>query len=81
MNWIKVNEELKKQFSFKNQEALAEVVLKIAQHSDQVNHHADMVIVYNRLNLSITTHDEGKLTEKDHDLSKEIDKIAEEFKA
>jgi len=65
--------ELEKQFVFKNQTELAEGVLVLARHSDEIGHHADLEVHYNRLDVSITTHDAGGLTERDYALAKVID--------
>ena len=73
MSWEKEKETLKKEIGFKNQSELAEFVLRLAKHSDEANHHADFDIRYNKLFISITTHDAGGLTEKDYYLSKVID--------
>ena len=77
MSWKKNDENLEKQFVFKNQTELAEAVLVLARHSDEIGHHADLQIHDNRLNVSITTHDAGGLTEKDYTLAKVIDGLFE----
>jgi 4a-hydroxytetrahydrobiopterin dehydratase len=77
MSWKKNDENLEKQFVFKNQTELAEAVLVLARHSDEIGHHADLQIHYNRLDVSITTHDAGELTEKDYTLAKVIDGLFE----
>lgn len=69
----KKDEKLEKQFVFKNQPELAEAVLVLARHSDEIGHHADLKIHYNKLDVSITTHDKGGLTEIDYALVKVID--------
>lgn len=39
-------------------------------------HHPDIVITYNRVSLSLTTHDAGGLTPLDFQLAEDIDEIA-----
>ncbi|MCH2229603.1 MAG: 4a-hydroxytetrahydrobiopterin dehydratase [Crocinitomicaceae bacterium] len=75
MNWLVKEEQLVTKLQFENQTELAQFVLRLAKHSDKVNHHADLTIRYNVLNISITTHDSGGLTEKDFELQKEIEHI------
>lgn len=75
MNWQNKNGSLTIEFSFKNQTALAEYVLKVAKYSDKVGHHADMKIHYNKLKLSVYTHDENCITAKDYDLIRELDNL------
>lgn len=79
MSWKQNDKSLYKEFTFDNQTELAQCLLLIAKHSDQVNHHADMEIVYNRLSISITTHETGGLTEKDFELSNAIDALIHNF--
>lgn len=79
MNWENKGTLLYKEIEFRNQAELAECLLTIAKHSDQVNHHADMEIRYNRLCISITTHETGNLTEKDFELSNVIDALIHNF--
>ena len=75
MSWSKQEKGLVKSFTFINQTKLAEFVLKIAVLSDELNHHADMTIVYNELKLSLITHDAGSITDMDWAMSKKIDGI------
>lgn len=75
MNWLVKEKQLETTLQFKNQAELARFVLQLAQHSDEVNHHADLSIRYNVLNISITTHDTGGLTKKDFDLKDKIEDI------
>ncbi|NIV15466.1 MAG: 4a-hydroxytetrahydrobiopterin dehydratase, partial [Aliifodinibius sp.] len=40
------------------------------------NHHPDIMIIYNTVQLSVTTHDAGGLTEKDFELAKKVNELA-----
>ena len=75
MNWISTSEGISGELIFDDQTALAEFVLELAKVSDSLQHHADMSISYNRLKLNIFTHDEQSITEKDHNLCREIEKL------
>lgn len=77
MSWKKKDDKLEKQFVFMNQTELAEAVLILARHSDEIGHHADLQVHYNKLDVSITTHDKGGLTERDYALAKVIDGMIE----
>lgn len=49
---------------------------KIAVIAEEAEHHPEVSIhEYNKLTIKLKTHDQGKITEKDHTLAKEIDKI------
>jgi len=66
-NWEQIDNALVRHLAFENQTELAEFVLEVAKYSDEVGHHADMQISeYRKLKLSITTHDQNKVTERDY---------------
>lgn len=48
-------------------------VMRVALTSERMKHHADISIVYNRVTLTLRTHEKGVLTEKDTRLASEID--------
>lgn len=49
---------------------------KIAVLAEEAQHHPDVIIhEYNKLTIKLKTHDQSKITEKDHSLAKEIDQI------
>jgi 4a-hydroxytetrahydrobiopterin dehydratase len=41
------------------------------------NHHPNWTNVYNKVSISLSTHEAGGLTEKDFDMAKEIDLLIE----
>lgn len=51
-------------------------VQKLVMPAEALGHHPDVVIAYDRVSLSLTTHDAGGLTELDWKLAREIDTIA-----
>ena len=75
MNWKETATGLQKVIGFDSQTELAQFVLELAVLSDQLNHHADMNIRYNQLELSLFTHDLEQVTDKDWDLAQKIDEI------
>ena len=50
--------------------------MEIAVHVDKMNHHPEWSNVYNRVNITLTTHDAGGLTELDLQLSEKINVIS-----
>ena len=51
-------------------------VNKVAILSEKNNHHPEIQITYNTVTIELTTHDLGNIiSEKDHLLSSEIDKL------
>ena len=48
---------------------------RVAKLAEAMNHHPDVDIRYNKIKLTLTTHDEGGLTMKDFRLARKIDKM------
>jgi len=66
MSWIEHEKHIERIFEFKTQTELAEVVMKLAKLSDELDHHADMEIYQcSKLRVVISSHDSGGLTERD----------------
>jgi 4a-hydroxytetrahydrobiopterin dehydratase len=48
----------------------------VAEQADQLNHHPDVDLRYNRLLFALTTHSAGGITEQDFALADRIDEVA-----
>ena len=48
---------------------------QVVKLAEDMNHHPDITINYNRIRLSLTTHDEGGLTVKDFKLARRINRL------
>ncbi len=74
--WNKIKTDLQKTFEFKDFDESISFVDKLAKLAEEANHHPDILIEYNKVTITLTTHDKGsKVTDKDKDLAKKIDKI------
>ena len=51
-------------------------VVKVAFVAEAADHHPDISINYRRVTLTLWTHTEGGITEKDFALAKELNKLA-----
>lgn len=69
------NKAIQKKFTFANFKDALTFVNKVGELAEQSNHHPDITINYNKVTLSVTTHDSGGLTTKDFDLAGHIEKI------
>lgn len=58
---------------FKSALAFANQVGIIAE---ELNHHPDMLVQWGKLTLSVITHDQGKITEKDFELARQVNQLA-----
>lgn len=76
MNWEKQDKFLVKEFEFSNFKEAVDFVNKIVPLAEKANHHPDILIhAYKKVRITLTTHDEGRITEKDYALAKDIDVI------
>ncbi|MFN3968175.1 4a-hydroxytetrahydrobiopterin dehydratase [Flavobacterium sp.] len=73
MEWITKDGKLVNTFEFISQTALAEFVLKIAQHADEIDHHPDYKI-FKAFTVEITlfTYSKKAITALDHQLAEFI---------
>lgn len=73
-NWKEENNKLTKTFIFKTfVEAIAWMV-KASFEIEKLNHHPEWSNVYNKVHVSLTTHDKGNtITEKDKQLAEIFD--------
>jgi 4a-hydroxytetrahydrobiopterin dehydratase len=77
--WKLKGKEIWKIFRFRNFVESILFVTRIAALAENYNHHPDILIKYDAVQLNLTTHDEGGLTEKDFSLAKEINKVGSEI--
>jgi len=48
----------------------------VAALAEQAWHHPDIDIRWNKVTLTLTTHDAGGLTQKDFDLARQLDQLS-----
>jgi len=79
--WEEKNGELHCQFEFKDFKTAFEFMTKVAKIAEQQNHHPRWQNEYNKVEIWLSTHSEGKITDKDWALAKLINKLYEDTKA
>ena len=67
---------LKRTYEFDNFKEALEFVNIVADISEKLEHHPDIFISYNKVNLNIYTHDTDSVTELDFELALKIDKLS-----
>lgn len=74
--WKEENNRLTKTFKFTDFVEAFGFMSKVAILAEKMNHHPYWTNVYNTVHSELSTHDEGdRVTKKDHDLAKVIDKL------
>lgn len=77
MIWEQAENKLEKIFFFNNFREAIQFINQVGEFAEQMNHHPDILLfAYKKVKITLTTHSEGKVTEKDYQLAKQIDSIA-----
>uniref|UniRef100_A0A0N5AVM9 4a-hydroxytetrahydrobiopterin dehydratase n=1 Tax=Syphacia muris TaxID=451379 RepID=A0A0N5AVM9_9BILA len=66
---------IKREFVFKTFNEAFGFMTRIAIYADKMAHHPEWLNVYNKVQITLTTHDANGLTDKDIKLANFIDKI------
>lgn len=68
--------EIEKQFKFRDFIESLAFVNKVGSVAEEMQHHPDIIINYNKVTLSLITHDIGGLGENDFKLAARADELA-----
>jgi 4a-hydroxytetrahydrobiopterin dehydratase len=74
--WTVEGKELRITRKFKDFLDAIAFVNQIVEPAEGAGHHPDLAISYNKVTVSLTTHDAGGLTSKDFDLAQVISKLS-----
>jgi 4a-hydroxytetrahydrobiopterin dehydratase len=74
-DWHLENGALARSFSFSDFREAMSFVNSVAVVAERAGHHPDIDIRYNKVNLALSSHDAGGITERDFSLAAEIGKI------
>lgn len=67
--WSLKQGKLNKTFLFPDFIHAFAFMTRIAMHAERMNHHPEWFNVYNKVEINLTTHEAGGLTEKDFELA------------
>lgn len=74
--WQETNNQLVKEFEFKDFNEAISFMNKAAVIINELDHHPEWTNVYNKVIIKLSTHDAGNvITEKDRELARRLDKI------
>jgi 4a-hydroxytetrahydrobiopterin dehydratase len=74
-DWKKKGSAITRTFQFKDFPAAIKFVNSIARLAEKAGHHPDIDIRWNKVTLTLSTHDANGLTSKDFDLAKKFDQL------
>ncbi|HVZ94987.1 MAG TPA: 4a-hydroxytetrahydrobiopterin dehydratase [Phycisphaerales bacterium] len=73
--WAEVAGSIQRTFQFKDFVEAMKFVNRVADVAEKAQHHPDILIRWNKVTLSLNTHDAGGITQKDFDLAGQIDRM------
>jgi len=75
-SWVLSNNKLSKTFEFKSFEEAIDFMVRASKVISELDHHPEWTNVYNRVMVSLFTHDAGNVvTQKDYDLASALDGV------
>lgn len=74
-DWSELGEAIQRTFAFKAFGEAMGFVNRVAAAAEAANHHPDILIRYNKVTLTLSTHDSGGITQKDFDLAAAVDAL------
>lgn len=78
-NWVLKESSIYRDFLFKDFVQAFSFITSIALIAEKLNHHPTWENTYNKVSISLSTHDAASLTDLDFKLAKEIDKIFNKY--
>ena len=71
--WQREGQRIRRVYSFAGFKEAMAFVNRVADLAEAADHHPDILVNYNRVTLTLTSHDSGGLTERDFRLASRID--------
>ena len=73
--WSLNGDAIQRTFSFDDFRGAMAFVNRIADLAEEHQHHPDIMIRYNKVTFTVSTHDAGGLTEKDFGFARDTDAV------
>lgn len=77
---VEGRDAIKKEFSFNNFNEAFGFMTRVALKAEQMNHHPEWFNVYNRVQVTLSTHDCSGLSSNDVELASFMDKVEASYK-
>ncbi len=79
-DWSETGEAIQRTFGFKDFVQAMDFVARVAQQAEKSQHHPDILIRFNKVTLTLSTHDAGGITSRDFALAAQADAFAKAIK-
>lgn len=73
--WLREGDQIQRKVKFQDFKAAVVFVNRVADLAEGMDHHPDILLQYNRVTLSLSTHSAGGLTGMDFELARRIEGI------
>lgn len=74
--WQEIDNKLVRSFSFKDFQEAFTFMTRVAFIAEKLNHHPNWTNVYNKVEISLSTHDEGNVvTGRDREFALMVDEL------
>ena len=74
--WLQKDKAIHRTFEFPDFKQAMRFVNQVAEAAEQANHHPDIDIRYNKVTMSLISHDSGGVTQRDVGMAGKISQIA-----
>jgi 4a-hydroxytetrahydrobiopterin dehydratase len=74
--WGRAGDSVQRTFAFKGFIEAMAFVTKAAAAAEAAQHHPDILIRYNKVTMTLSTHDAGGISHKDFALARQLDAMA-----
>jgi 4a-hydroxytetrahydrobiopterin dehydratase len=78
-DWSHVGDAIERRFEFPSFKLAMDFVSRVARIAEEKNHHPDITINYNKVTMSLTSHDSGGITRRDLEMAGRINELAPEL--
>jgi 4a-hydroxytetrahydrobiopterin dehydratase len=75
-DWEKYGNSLRREFKFSDFSGAVDFVNRLTPVANEMNHHPDVFISWGLARVSLISHSEHGITEKDFELAKKLDELA-----
>jgi len=80
-DWSERAQTIFRTFKFEGFMMSIAFVRRIAKQAQKINHHPDIDVRFDKVTLTLTSHDEGGITKKDFSLARQCDEVFSRFSA
>ena len=71
--WSEINGAIQRTYAFRDFVESMKFVNRVAELAEAKQHHPDILVRYNKVTLTLSTHDAGGITDKDFDFARDGD--------